>query len=119
MGLDIYFTKRKDTELHYFRKVNFLVYFFKQINPYIENRGFCFVNKEHIEDLLDRCNKVLIDHEKAEELLPTMDGFFYGSTDYDEHYFKKVIDVAICCDKLLKEFPKLTDDERIIFEIDY
>jgi hypothetical protein len=33
-------------------------------------------------------NEVLEDHSKASELLPTAIGFFFGSTDYDEWYFK-------------------------------
>ncbi|HUS49320.1 MAG TPA: hypothetical protein VMZ91_04100, partial [Candidatus Paceibacterota bacterium] len=28
------------------------------------------------------------DKEKAEELLPTQSGFFFGSTDYDEYYLE-------------------------------
>ena len=47
-----------------------------------------WVNYEHLEELLDLCNQVLADHSKAEELLPTEGGFFFGGTEYDEYYFQ-------------------------------
>lgn len=34
--------------------------------------------------------KVLKDSTKAEELLPTTSGFFFGGTDYDEYYMQDV-----------------------------
>ncbi len=36
----------------------------------------------------DICKQVLEDRSKADELLPTRDGFFFGSTEYDEDYFE-------------------------------
>ena len=47
-----------------------------------------WVNYEHLEELLDLCNQVLADHSKAEEMLPTEGGFFFGGTEYDEYYFQ-------------------------------
>ena len=45
---------------------------------------------EKLEELLDDCKKVLEDHSLATELLPTTDGFFFGSTEYDEWYFRTI-----------------------------
>ena len=39
---------------------------------------------------MNACEDVLDDHSKAEQLLPTGAGFFFGNTDYDEYYFEKV-----------------------------
>lgn len=47
-----------------------------------------WAHSEHLEELLDLCNQVLADHSKAEELLPTGEGFFFGGTEYDEYYFQ-------------------------------
>jgi len=47
-----------------------------------------YVSREKLEDLRNTCREVLSDHEKAEELLPAQGGFFFGSTDYDDWYFK-------------------------------
>ena len=67
---------------------------------YFESKGFDTPNqiplkieRKDVEELLDRCNQVLEDHSKAEELLPTEDGFFFGSTDYDKYYFEDVLNV--------------------------
>ena len=38
-------------------------------------------------ELVDICKEILEDHSKAEELLPTTDGFFFGPTEYNDWYF--------------------------------
>jgi hypothetical protein len=39
-------------------------------------------------DLINDCKTVLADHTKAKDLLPVMEGFFFGSYEYDEWYFE-------------------------------
>ena len=41
-------------------------------------------------ELKDVCKKVLDDKKLAPELLPTQEGFFFGSQEYDEDYFDEV-----------------------------
>lgn len=53
-----------------------------------DNQHPIWVCAEHLEELLDLCNQVLADHSKADELLPTEGGFFFGGTEYDEYYFQ-------------------------------
>ena len=53
-----------------------------------------YVSREKITELLDLCKQVLADHSKADELLPTASGFFFGSTDYDEWYFSDAEDTV-------------------------
>ena len=48
------------------------------------------VNYEQLRDLLNVCDDVLDDHTKAEQLLPTTSGFFFGGTEYNEYYFEQV-----------------------------
>jgi len=89
----------------YFRKVNFL---FK----YYEDRGkmydqyYAFTDADDIDDIIDRCERVLKNHELANELLPTQSGFFFGGTDYDDWYFSDVKD----CLKQMKAYRKLLKD---------
>ena len=89
----------------YFRKVNFL---FK----YYEDRGkmhdqyYAFTDKEDIDDIIDKCERVLRNHGLAHQLLPTQEGFFFGSTDYDEWYFRDVKN----CLKQMKAYRKLFKD---------
>ena len=63
---------------------------------------------------------VLEDHSQAEELLPTVDGFFFGSTEYDEGYFDDVEQVLKYCEEtLLPMFDELDDRESIYFSTWY
>lgn len=120
MGLDIYFTKKGTKDIGYFRKVNFLVKFFNDKGMDITHPNPFEIEKKDVEELLSRCNEVLKDHSKAPELLPTMDGFFFGSTAYDEYYFDDIRRVrSYVEDELLPEFDKLNDDESLCFEISY
>jgi hypothetical protein len=43
------------------------------------------------------------DPTKAQELLPTTDGFFFGSTDYDEYYYKDIKQTIVELEKILAE----------------
>lgn len=116
MGLDIYVTKVKHREIGYFRKVNFLVAFFEKKGFDVQKQTPFAFDKEVAEELLDLCNQVLEDHSKAEELLPTMGGFFFGSTDYDEYYFQDVELVRDWVkDTLIPEFDTIGENEYIEF----
>lgn len=107
------------------------------------------INKEWCEELLEKCNKVvdkynelnasytpdtndnntnLFESQEANDLfakfasktLPTMAGFFYGSTDYDEWYLDDVKDVIEHLkNSILPEFDNLFDDEYIVFNADW
>lgn len=120
MGLDIFINKVKYHRLGYFRKVNFLVKFFEEKGFDVEHQTPFSFNKGTAEELLDLCNQVLQNHSKAKELLPTMSGFFFGSTDYDEYYFKDVEKVKNWIEEtLLPKFDSLEDNEYIEFSTWY
>ena len=119
MGLDSTFSKVR--QIGYFRKVNFLVKCFENIKGMqIENCVPIMISKKDVEELLNRCIKVLANHSLAEALLPTQEGFFFGNTDYNDYYFKDVKSVKdYVKDTLLPEFDKLDSDESIQFKIWY
>ena len=117
MGLDIFLTKKKRTNIGYFRKVNFLVKFFKDKGFDVLNQTPLAITREDAEELLSKCEEVLKDHSKGPELLPTMSGFFFGNTDYNDYYYDAVEAVRdYVKDKLLPEFDTLEEDEDIYFE---
>ena len=89
----------------YFRKVNFIYKYF-QFKLVDEQ---CFIEKEDLLDIIERCEKVLADDTQAEELLPTQCGFFFGSTDYDDYYFDNVADCKKQMEHLLEDFDDNTD----------
>jgi hypothetical protein len=120
VGLDLYIEKVSRKELAYFRKVNFLIPFFEGFfNTEIENLEDLELTKESVEELRDRCERVLNDRTLAKDLLPTQGGFFFGSINYDKYYYDDVVDVLDNCNALLQEFDNLKEDEFIIFRIWY
>ena len=48
------------------------------------------VSKDDLIELYNTLKEVNVNKDKAEELLPTTSGFFFGGTDYDEYYFNEV-----------------------------
>lgn len=47
--------------------------------------------------------KVIEDPTVAKAVLPTMPGFFFGSTEYDEYYLQDVKDTRDWCNRMLKD----------------
>lgn len=90
----------------YFRKVNFLFYYFDRTLGKMYDSAYAFVDVDDVDDIIDRCEQVLKDHSLAHSLLPTQDGFFFGSTDYDNWYFSDVKD----CLRQMKKYRKLLKD---------
>ena len=120
MGLDLFFMRKTSEQVGYFRKVNFLVKYFEELGFDVENQIPFPIDIDMVKDLLSRCNEVLNDHSKAKELLPTVSGFFFGSTDYDEWYFKDVEKVKEYIEEtLLPTFDELEPYESIYFETWY
>lgn len=119
MGLDLYFMKRKLTEVAYFRKYNFLIPVMEKIlETKIKNGNFYNVDEEDIKKLRDRCKLVMENHDYAKELLPTTEGFFFGSTDYDEYYFNDVEHVYNECNKILENMTE-SEDTDFVFYVDW
>ena len=97
MGLDMYLNKRVrvnedsvDETLVYWRKANAIHKFFTDINEQYDSCETIEVTKDMLGQLLDRCTEVLANRDRADELLPTTEGFFFGTTEYDDWYFDKI-----------------------------
>ena len=109
MGLDMYLEKRKINsedyeEIAYWRKANQIrEWFNSHLENGVENCEYVPVSKEDLEQLLEDCKMVLENHDLAEDLLPTSSGFFFGSTLYDDWYFKDLKDTVKMLEKILKE----------------
>lgn len=75
----------------YWRKANAIHEWF--VNELAEGVDDChpiYLEPEKLAELVDLCEQVTKDHSKAEELLPTANGFFFGGTEYDEHYYQNI-----------------------------
>ena len=71
----------------YWRKANAIhKWFVDTLADGVDECQEIYVPREQLIGLLDRCRMVQADHSKAEYLLPSTDGFFFGGTDYDDYY---------------------------------
>ena len=87
--------KEVSVEAAYWRKSNQIhKWFVDNVQNGEDDCGTYYVSREEIQNLIDTCNEVLQDHSKAESLLPTQSGFFYGDTEYDDYYFQDLNDTA-------------------------
>lgn len=78
-------------EVAYWRKANQIHrWFIKNVQQSIDDCGEYEVEREQLQDLLDTVNEITADHSKAEELLPTQEGFFFGGTEYGTGYFADI-----------------------------
>lgn len=100
-----------EAEDAYFRKVNFIYAFFQSVLV----DECCVVDKTKIQQLIDVCKDVLEhkgDEDYADEHLPTMGGFFFGNTDYNDWYWN---DVKDCLKKMTKLHKSLKDDDLVFW----
>ena len=85
-----------EEEIGYWRKANAIhKWFVDTVQEGEDDCGDYYVNDNELQTLLDLCKQVMDDFNqtggiKAHELLPCQSGFFFGSTDYDEWYFKYI-----------------------------
>lgn len=108
---DLQFAEVK-LQIAYWRKANAIHKYF--VDQCAEGKDECqdtYVKREHLEDLLNRCETVLKDHNRANELLPTQSGFFFGSTDYDEWYYTDLEQTIPVLQKILKDSPETWEFE--------
>ena len=70
------------------------------------------VSLEKLRELHSVVCQVLEDRSKAEDILPTQGGFFFGCTEYDDYYFKDLEDTK----RMLEALFKLQNIEDFDFE---
>ena len=84
-----------EEEAVYWRKANAIhKWFVDNVQDGNDDCKEYFISTEDAIDLMQTCQRVLNDHSLAPKLLPTESGFFFGSTDYDEWYYKDLEDTV-------------------------
>lgn len=87
-------------QLCYWRKANHIHgWFVENVQGGVDDCKEYIVSLPELKQLMDVCYEVITDNSKAEELLPTSEGFFFGTTGYDEFYFTQTSNTY----KILKE----------------
>lgn len=87
----------------YWRKANQIhKWFVDNCQDGDDNCAKYYIDRERLSELKQLCDEVLADKSKANDLLPVQEGFFFGSTEYDEWYFKDVDRTSKLIGKLLE-----------------
>lgn len=93
-----------EERLGYWRKANQIhKWFVENVQEGEDNCKEYYVSTEQLQSLLYNCKNVLANKDKAETLLPTASGFFFGGTDYDDYYFTEIEDTIKICEQAVKE----------------
>jgi hypothetical protein len=91
-------------EAGYWRKANQIHrWFVENVQDGVDNCGDYYVERNQLQELLDLCKIVQADHSKAEELLPSVSGFFFGNTDYDEWYYNDIENTISVLEEALED----------------
>lgn len=99
-----------EIEVMYWRKANAIhKWFVDNLQDGVDNCQEVCINTQNFYDLRDTCKAVLENRNLASTLLPSQNGFFFGSTEYDDNYFD---DVEITYKWLNKLLFKNTFDEK-------
>jgi len=92
-------------EAMYWRKANAIhKWFVENVQGGEDNCQRFYVEREQLTELRDMCAKLCTQREMAEETLPTANGFFFGSTEYDEWYWNDIEGTVQGIDKALETF---------------
>lgn len=79
------------TEFLYWRKFNALHAYI--VDNYANGVDDCrpiYLSINDLEDICEILSTIINDRSRAEELLPTSTGFFFGSEEYDDYYYSQV-----------------------------
>lgn len=99
----------------YWRKVNHIHrWFVENVQNGEDDCGTYPVSLDQLKDLRDLCEEVINNRDKADELLPTQGGFFFGDQNYDEYYFEDTITTYNDLRKIIDNYPSGT-----LFYVDY
>ena len=91
-------------EVMYWRKFNALhKWFVDNIQEGVDDCKESFVDESDLKMLLETLTYVLENKDSAETILPTAQGFFFGSDDIDEYYWEEVKSTIIQLKDLLEE----------------
>lgn len=107
---DAWRVKNVEAQVMYWRKANAIhKWFVDNVQDGVDNCEKFWVQKEHFEALMVAVDNTLAVYtpENAAKHLPSQSGFFFGSTEYDEWYWKDVENTKKFLDELLPRYDEL------------
>ncbi len=91
-------------EVGYWRKANQIhQWFVENVQQGEDDCKSYWVSRENLIELLDICKQIKEDNSKAESLLPTQSGFFFGGTEYNEWYFNDINNTIEILEEILSD----------------
>lgn len=97
-------------EAVYWRKCNAIHrWFVENVQGGVDNCESYYVSREHLQELYDLIQEVLASKDSSK--LPPQAGFFFGSTDVDEYYWKDLEYSAEKIQAAIEDFPSAWDFE--------
>ena len=103
-------------DVMYWRKANAIhEWFVKNVQDGEDDCREYWVSLDKLLELLAVCKEVYADHDKAEDLLPTQEGFFFGDTEYSDWYFENIKETI----DRLEELSKLPEEDLYGWEFYY
>lgn len=86
----------------YWRKANQIhLWFVNNVQEGKDDCGAYYVSRNQLLELIGLCKQIQADEKRAEELLPSRSGFFFGSTEYDEYYMHDINSTVIQLERAL------------------
>jgi len=122
MGLDMFLAKKpkssdkddiyiSDNELAYWRKANAIhSWFISNCAGGLDNCEPVSITKDELLELRARCFECLDNPDRANEILPVKSGFFFGSENYDEWYFRDISGTITLIDNAIESVDFNTED---------
>lgn len=90
-------------EAGYWRKANAIhKWFVNNVQDGNDDCGEYHVSEEKLKKLLNICKIIKENPKMAHKLLPTTDGFFFGSTDYDNDYYEDIANTIPILEEAIK-----------------
>lgn len=88
----------------YWRKANAIhKWFVDNCQNGVDECQETYVTREQLQELIDLCKEVLGSPKTATNKLPTANGFFFGSTEYDDYYKQDLEYTVTRLEKVLAE----------------
>lgn len=100
-------------EVGYWRKANAIhKWFVDNCQEGVDDCKPSSVSREKLKELLELCEEIKKDNTKAPILLPTQQGFFFGTYDYDDWFFSAINETV----EIIKRIEKLPDDWQFYYQ---
>ena len=107
VAIDLSKLTQLEFEVMYWRKVNAIhQWFVDNVQNGDDNCEEYYVTRETLEKLITTIEHVLENKDDAEKLLPTTEGFFFGSDEMDDYYWDQLHETRWTLKEAIEKHPQ-------------